>query len=335
MLYLLTIRTYAGIKVPSRWKVNPFYNKTLLNILKKDKTFVDYIATSEKKIDNNDIYLKTEQFIQSNNTERNNKIYKNKTIYSKPNQLDTTNIIYKPNKDSLKNQTTSSFIIKDVKENNLTNEKDNYLTGNKDFKASFLNTNNNFNKSNYTNINSNFKNFVDGENTLFNKEFLKTSNFNTTLKSINKNISNDNNLRTTFCSNPKTNILNNKNNTSLYDVSNKEVGRPKFFNSTLSMFNNRSKSNIANYILRNKKNFNNLKTGNFINVDYNSLNKKEIANIKDKELANKWKDVHYYGPNYTHCNSCFNKNMDFFENINPNDGLKIVKFLKTTRKFND
>ena len=54
----------------------------------------------------------------------------------------------------------------------------------------------------------------------------------------------------------------------------------------------------------------------------------EITNPKikrDLELLN------YYGPLYTHCKICHNRNLEFYQNSEPNQTLKLLHFLKRRR----
>ena len=51
----------------------------------------------------------------------------------------------------------------------------------------------------------------------------------------------------------------------------------------------------------------------------------EITNPKikrDLELIN------YYGPLYTHCKFCNNRNLEFYKNSEPNQTLKLLQYLK-------
>ena len=51
----------------------------------------------------------------------------------------------------------------------------------------------------------------------------------------------------------------------------------------------------------------------------------EITNPKikrDLELIN------YYGPMYTHCKLCNNRNLEFYKNSEPNQTLKLLQYLK-------
>ena len=69
-----------------------------------------------------------------------------------------------------------------------------------------------------------------------------------------------------------------------------------------------------------------IKPGSTILHQNNELDKAiEITNPKikrDLELIN------YYGPLYTHCNLCNNRNLEFYQNSEPNQTLKLLHFLK-------
>lgn len=93
---------------------------------------------------------------------------------------------------------------------------------------------------------------------------------------------------------------------------------------------NKSTISFNKFVARMKKPPESIKLGNLLNVDYNSLFKRKI-NIKNKDLKTMWDDVDHYGPRFAHCNTCFNMNLDFFENINSKDGVNIINFIKSKR----
>ena len=58
----------------------------------------------------------------------------------------------------------------------------------------------------------------------------------------------------------------------------------------------------------------------------------EITNPKikrDLELIN------YYGPLYTHCKLCNNRNLEFYKNSEPNQTLKLLQYLKKIKLGED
>jgi len=61
--------------------------------------------------------------------------------------------------------------------------------------------------------------------------------------------------------------------------------------------------------------------GPFLNTDYEKINKKvEIKNPAIKKLLT---EIDYCGPYFSHCPSCSTKNMEYFKNINTDQGIKI------------
>lgn len=69
--------------------------------------------------------------------------------------------------------------------------------------------------------------------------------------------------------------------------------------------------------------------GPFLNFNYDAYYKNiEITNPKIKK---KLTELNYYGPYYSHCPSCRNKNLEFYEMMEPTQCLKLLAQLKKTR----
>ena len=89
---------------------------------------------------------------------------------------------------------------------------------------------------------------------------------------------------------------------------------------------NIKKENNDKYKKLNKIKLKPLQTGNmflFHNEEFDKVI--EITNPKikrDLELIN------YYGPLYTHCKLCNNRNLEFYKNSEPNQTLKLLQYLK-------
>ena len=69
--------------------------------------------------------------------------------------------------------------------------------------------------------------------------------------------------------------------------------------------------------------------GPFLNFNYEEYNKK--IEIKNPEVKKILEDINYYGPYFSHCPSCRNKNLDFYQTLEPHSCLNILNFLKKTR----
>lgn len=68
--------------------------------------------------------------------------------------------------------------------------------------------------------------------------------------------------------------------------------------------------------------------GPFLNINYNYGKGVEIKNPKIKQLL---KDIDYYGPYYSHCPSCLNKNLEFYTNMDTERAVTILKYLKNEK----
>lgn len=69
--------------------------------------------------------------------------------------------------------------------------------------------------------------------------------------------------------------------------------------------------------------------GTFLNSNSDAFNKSvEITNPK---IKTRLIDLDYWGPYFSHCPSCRNKNFNFYETMEPNQCLKLLNYLKKTR----
>lgn len=68
--------------------------------------------------------------------------------------------------------------------------------------------------------------------------------------------------------------------------------------------------------------------GPFLNSNPEAFRTIEITNPKIKREL---EIIDYYGPRYTHCKICNNKNLDFYQNFEPNQCLKLLSYLKKVR----
>lgn len=69
--------------------------------------------------------------------------------------------------------------------------------------------------------------------------------------------------------------------------------------------------------------------GPFLNFDYEAFNKKiEITNpAVKKNLEN----INYFGPFYSHCPSCKNRNLEFYEKMESSQCIELLKCIKKQR----
>ena len=113
-------------------------------------------------------------------------------------------------------------------------------------------------------------------------------------------------------------------------------------NNSISTLNNLSKitnttKNISNDTMRSKSFGSKSRTANsnfgqFLNFDYEGFNKK--IEIKNPEVKKVLEDINYYGPHFSHCPSCKNKNLEFYQTMEPNQCLTLLNFLKKKKNSN-
>lgn len=67
--------------------------------------------------------------------------------------------------------------------------------------------------------------------------------------------------------------------------------------------------------------------GPFLNINSNV---KKIE-IKNREVKNLVEECNNFGPFYSHCPSCNNRNLSFYQNMNSENALKLLTFIRDKR----
>ena len=176
----------------------------------------------------------------------------------------------------------------------------------------------NTNKSNNTNndINNN-----DNKYTNINGSGLIMSN------SI-KNISNNNNLTTNYST-----LMDRGRNTFFNSIKNQQqFKRKNVFRQ--NVFNNLVNTNTYSVGKKPNKKKINIETNNrpYLGSDYQSFIKKVEINtpIINKNLEG----INYYGPYFSHCPPCYNRNLEYYKNLEINQCLGIIHHIKKMRMKN-
>jgi len=68
------------------------------------------------------------------------------------------------------------------------------------------------------------------------------------------------------------------------------------------------------------------KFGPFLNFDYDSFYKK--TKINNPVIQKNLEFINFYGPYYSYCPPCLNRNLEFYNNLEPNQCLKIIQYIK-------
>ena len=67
----------------------------------------------------------------------------------------------------------------------------------------------------------------------------------------------------------------------------------------------------------------------YLNANEEFFRKVDVLNPKiDKKL----KDIQYYGPYYSHCPPCRNKNINFYNTMETNQCMELLNYLRGIRK---
>ena len=91
-----------------------------------------------------------------------------------------------------------------------------------------------------------------------------------------------------------------------------------------------------NYKFKNmkiKKEENEPKFGPFLNFDHNSFYKK--TKISNPIIKKNLEFINYYGPYYSYCPPCLNRNLEYYNNLEPSQCLKLINYIKKFRGKNN
>ena len=283
---------YKNSDVPVRWKNKIDYHYTVLKIIEDDNNFHDFMYKSQS------------------NTNPNNKT----TDHS----LNHSNVsICSPNNNS--------------------NIGLPYITEN---------TRENYNGTSFSRINRS-NNYGEGEinknttNLKFNTTFRERERYeksnanwnNLSLKSLN-NCSRR--LDEFTAKNPSLTTYNQMNTSkNLFELNNKANLSTKQFNMSTSnsdlikkTHNKSFKTTFHDPIITGKSfATSNKNESEFLNIVTNK--KIELKNENVKQL---YGEVNRSGPNYQYCEKCSNKNLEFFQELKPENAIKLLNFIKTYRQ---
>ena len=71
------------------------------------------------------------------------------------------------------------------------------------------------------------------------------------------------------------------------------------------------------------------KFGPFLNFDSDSFYKK--TKINNPVIQKNLEFINFYGPYYSYCPPCLNRNLEFYNNLEPNQCLKLIQYIKKIR----
>ena len=333
---------YTNKEIPDKWKKKTNYENDLLNLMVMDEKILTYVGTCPK----NEI-LSNNRSYNAKTVTKKNKSYDNKKNWPNINNRYSTK----------KTEKTYSKGNEEIKfNNNLDSEINNKNTITEEY-----NNDNSVSKANKIKIKNKSKaqlndkvisNILEDFKTVYPiKEKLQelytfTNYYNSKKNDINENNTEGKNLKEPITSNSTKKNINNIHNMYNSTATN---GRNTFFNSIINqqqfkrrnvfrqnVFNNLAATNT--YITDKKNEKKKLKIDvdenkrPFLGGDYHNFIKKvEINNpIINKNLES----INFYGPYFSHCPPCYNRNLNYYKNLEINQCLHIISHIKKCRKKN-
>ena len=311
---------YTNKDIPDKWKKKSNYEDDLLNIMINDKNILTYIGTCPKE---EKVITKSykDSYYESSFPKINNRYIPKKT---------SENNISK--KDEINNINDSEI----AKKNTMTEEFANDYSVSKMSKMKYkIKNKNQLNEKLINNILEDFKTAYPIQEKL-QQLYTKTNYYNTNTNN-NSNELNDENKST-----KKGLIMTN----SLKNFSNTATSNNTFFSS----IKNQQQFKRKNVFRQNV--FNNLIPNNNYSVPKRKQERKKLkieerpffgsdhqSFIKRVEIANpliikNLESINYYGPYFSHCPPCNNRNLDFYKNLEINQCLGIIHHIKKMRMKN-
>ena len=324
---------YTNKEIPEKWRKKINYEDDLLNIMIKDKDILTYIGTSTKDeninmksySDRRDSFpnIKSFSIDKEKNFPNITSSYNTKRILDKNiSQKDSVNNIKNifGSEISKKNTITEEYDNKSIskfskryKDKNRTQLTDKAINNIlEDFKTAYPikeKLQQLYTKTNYYNTSTNLGS--DNDN--------KYSTNGITMNNTLKNTSNMHNLTLTNTNNFFSSIKNQQ------QFKRKNVFRQNVFNNLIP---SKTYSMAKSIPSKRKLKYDN-KARPYFGSDYQSFIKKvEINNpIINKNLES----INYYGPYFSHCPPCNNRNLDFYKNLEINQCLDIIHHIKKMR----
>ena len=316
---------YTNKEIPDHWKSKLDYEQNLLKMFVKDREFLHYLGHGGGG-DN----FRTLKEIEKNNYNSPrlnilNKSPKQKKEFPKINNNITT---VSPMKSS-----SNKHVVRNTrfKENNNISDKE--ILGILDeFKNAYPLFEKEKNQENH-NTRENLSNDTDRKS----KTFYDNKNIRNSMRGQNniflnnkKNVSIDihtptsfpaikqkhNRRQNTFRQNIFTNLL----------PSGDKYG--KNFGKTMTGFNSCTNFRKKKIDYQNKNNNNNI----YLNSDYDFFNKK--ININNPAVLKYLEGINYFGPYFSYCPPCGNRNLEFYKNLEPNQCVQIIQQIKKNKGKN-
>ena len=300
---------YSNKVVPKEWRTMLGYQDHVYGVIDKDPAFAIYIGRSQKELNNNNAF-QTQKLKSAN---------------------ETTSFEEKPIPDFIKNylakseDKTEEKLQKAVEvEKKNEGEKSNTVD-----KIKFMRRPSQL----YQKGLMNEKNMIIDDKLISSKldEYRAKYDLNKYMHEIKnkKTLDQEKKELNIFTPNPKSRDSDYRQFLRTKTQNDKEhVLRSSIYYNLISEDDIKDKNNFKfrDTLLRKKLSPINTKSGAF-NSKYNRESNR-ILEITNPKIKRDLELINYYGPLYTHCNTCNNRNIEFYQNSEPNQTLKLLHFLK-------
>ena len=316
---------YSNKDIPDNWKHKISYGDDILKIMIKDKNVLKYMGSENK---DEQSMIKNNNDKKTNNLKTRNIQYENEKIL--PDIKNSTEQKYKINDSGVSQQ----IIDSEKAQGKIIAEENNIILSPSKLKK--LNPKSKqkkyYNEKEINNILEDFKANYPIKQKL--KELYEKTNYYTSSQKNNLNLSKSRDNNTTRNKFSNSFVKTNKNEFDKELKSNRNIFYKTIKNQQIFKRKNVIRQNVFNNLISNRESFMSKSTDNkrysklkpITFSDYkNFIKKLSIKNpLVDKNLEN----INFYGPYFSYCPPCYNKNIEYYNNLEINQCLELLHHIR-------
>ena len=316
---------YSNKDIPDNWKHKISYGDDILKIMIKDKNVLKYMGSENK---DEQSMIKNNNDKKTNNLKTRNIQYENEKIL--PDIKNSTEQKYKINDSGVSQQIIDSEKAQGkiiAEENNIILSLSKLKKFNPKSKQKKY-----YNEKEINNILEDFKVNYPIKQKL--KELYEKTNYYTSSQKNNLNLSKSRDNNTTRNKFSNSFVKTNKNEFDKELKSNRNIFYKTIKNQQIFKRKNVIRQNVFNNLISNRESFMSKSTDNkrysklkpITFSDYkNFIKKLSIKNpLVDKNLEN----INFYGPYFSYCPPCYNKNIEYYNNLEINQCLELLHHIR-------
>ena len=316
---------YSNKDIPDNWKHKISYGDDILKIMIKDKNVLKYMGSENK---DEQSMIKNNNDKKTNNLKTRNIQYENEKIL--PDIKNSTEQKYKINDSGVSQQIIDSEKAQGkiiAEENNIILSPSKLKKFNPKSKQKKY-----YNEKEINNILEDFKANYPIKQKL--KELYEKTNYYTSSQKNNLNLSKSRDNNTTRNKFSNSFVKTNKNEFDKELKSNRNIFYKTIKNQQIFKRKNVIRQNVFNNLISNRESFMSKSTDNkrysklkpITFSDYkNFIKKLSIKNpLVDKNLEN----INFYGPYFSYCPPCYNKNIEYYNNFEINQCLELLHHIR-------